>query len=165
MPVRHLYFVVSGEFCLEKQLPKSGQNNMLTLLETRTKEYNTLARKFKEIKDFPFKHKLQIYGCGSMLGDEDVCFERSTYSCSVKCVSETGTVYALDADNFRAAKTDPEIWTQFCLNARAKEEKRIGKNIRSSPKRLQLTEDDIPRQEAPSSPRQPAPLMLNKTST
>ena len=83
---------------------------MLKLVHTRTKEQNTLARKFSELKDFPKKHKLSYYGYGSILGDEDVCYEREFYSCSVRCVTDHGSVYALNADIFRTIKIDVDAW-------------------------------------------------------
>jgi hypothetical protein len=69
-----------------------------------TNQRNSLLRKFSEIKDFPLQHKLGTYGKGSILADEDVVYLREHYSCTVRCISNTGSLYQIDANDLRVIK-------------------------------------------------------------
>jgi len=94
-PLIHAYFVVKGEFVLEKSLPNAQSDQIISLLESSnlTIKENLLAKKFTELSDFPLTHKLGTYCRGSILAEEDVVNEREYYSCTVKCISESGSLY------------------------------------------------------------------------
>jgi len=96
------FIVVKGEFELQKSLKKSegaGELAVIKLLESGSENIggnqNVLARKLVELKDFPYAHKLAIYGPGSLLCEEDLVNNRETYSCTLRCISPKGSLLCL----------------------------------------------------------------------
>lgn len=71
-----------------------------------------LAKKLPEIKDIPNVLKLVIYGSGSLIGEEDILYWEN-YSCSLKCISQKGCLYAINKQNFVTLKSQDETWLQI----------------------------------------------------
>ena len=64
-----------------------------------------------EINDFPYHFRINILEMGSIIGDEDI-LARSTYSCSLKCYSQTGSIYKITKENFLELKKTDSAWIE-----------------------------------------------------
>lgn len=96
--VTHVYVVLDGEFEQERALP----TKIVTVPRDGSQEsrrVNVLQKRLPEIKDLPSSMRIVTACAGSLLGDED-CVSRDKYSCTVRCKSQTGTVYAIPKELF-----------------------------------------------------------------
>jgi len=71
---------------------------------------NILATKLNEIKDFPYEHKLKIYGVGSLLGEECLLGEKQLYSTSLTCVSSKGALMKIHKKLMHLVKYYAKSW-------------------------------------------------------
>jgi CRP-like cAMP-binding protein len=60
---------------------------------------NVLADKLPEISDFPYSLKISLLGPSSLLGEDDV-IGRDTHTCSARCYSRSGKLYAIEKESF-----------------------------------------------------------------
>lgn len=87
---------------------------------------NMLASKFPELKDFPSHFEMTRYGPGSFLGEDDIVNGRETYSCTVKCISETGILYQASTLIFSQLKETKRTWRKIEDSSVTKESKKKG---------------------------------------
>ena len=62
-----------------------------------------------EISDFPYNYRISLLEVGSIAGDEDI-WARKIYSCSLKCYSQTGSVYRIAREQFLELKKTDSAW-------------------------------------------------------
>lgn len=72
--------------------------------------------------------KLSIFGVGSIVGEEDV-FNRSCYSCNLKCISLIGKVFVIKKEDFLNLKNQEESWVGIIEKIQVKEKRREGELI------------------------------------
>jgi hypothetical protein len=86
------------------------------------------------MRDVPRKLKLGLYSTGSFVAEDDVLIGRKTYSCTLRCASDQGSIYKVDNNALHAIKqANPVAWSYLIENVRKKEGKKQGRNIISKP--------------------------------
>ena len=72
------------------------------------------------MKDFPYRHRLQIFEKDSLIGEEDI-FSRDVYSCTLKCYSQKGTVFKMGKEYFKMLRNSDQSWLQVMSKITYKE--------------------------------------------
>jgi len=73
-----------------------------------------------------------IIGRGSMIGEEDA-ISRNNYSCSVKCHSLNGSLFAIKREDFITLRKSDDSWLNILEKALWKEQKKRGDFINKQP--------------------------------
>jgi CRP-like cAMP-binding protein len=130
----NVYVVKAGEFevCkkMKNDLRKKQEFDMMEFLpqkKNKNFKYNIKNNRFiKAVNSFKFKGagdgqenmRLMIIGVGNLIGEEDAIKDRY-YSTSVKCFSQTGSLYSITMENFHKVvkATDEDTWVMMEKNA------------------------------------------------
>ena len=113
----------SGEFELYKSLPMKKRSLSIQRSDQDISVQNVLAEKLNEVKDFPLTLKVNIFQKGSLVGEDDIIGKKE-YTCTLKCISQEGSLLQIAKDEFLKLRANDENWQEVMKRIAARDAKK-----------------------------------------
>lgn len=97
---------------------------------------NALENAFPELADLPYEYKLSNAGKGTILGEEDLILERTSYSCSCFCDSDNGSLFKVPKAALLTFREAGATWKKLNREVKKKEIKKKAFHIKTKPLNL-----------------------------